>query len=83
MPTIVVADPRRAGGADVRQAIDAALARLDEQFPDVPRTAITSLFGDSYRTVVDVSGEPLVDKAEELTRLRLEMRTRHAAIERG
>jgi hypothetical protein len=64
----------------VRQAIDSALVRLSEQFPDVPRDAITSLFGDSYRVVVDVTGEPLVDKAEQLTRLRLEMRTRHPAM---
>lgn len=64
----------------VRQAIDAALARLNHEFPDVPHDAITSLFGDSYQLVVDVSGEPLVDKAEELTRLRLEVRTRHPAI---
>lgn len=63
----------------MREAIDAALARLDQQFPDVPHHAITSVFGDSYQVVVDVSGEPLVDKAEELARLRLEMRTRHPA----
>lgn len=66
----------------MRQAIDAALARLEEQFPDVPRDTIRSLFGDSYQTVVDVTGEPLVDKAEDLARLRLEIRTRHAAVER-
>ena len=64
----------------MRQAIDAALARLDLQFPDVPHDAITSLFGDSYQIVVGVTGEPLVNKAEELTRLRLEMRTRHPAM---
>ena len=64
----------------MRQAIEIALARLNRQFPDVPHDAVTSVFGDSYRLVVEVSGEPLVDKAEELTRLRLEMRTRHPAM---
>jgi hypothetical protein len=67
----------------VRQAIDAALERLNGQFPDVPHDAIRSVFGDSYRVVVDVAGEPLVDKAEELTCLRLEMRTRHPARSAG
>lgn len=64
----------------MRQAIDAALARLNQQFPDVPHDVITSLFGDSYQVVVGVTREPRVDKAEELTRLRLEMHTRHPAM---
>lgn len=63
----------------MKQAIDAALARLITQFPDVPHDVITSLFGDSYQVVVEATGAPLVDKAEELTRLRLEVRTRHPA----
>jgi hypothetical protein len=72
-----------ARAAPVREAIDRALTRLNAQFPDLPQDAIRSVFGDSYRLVVDVSGQPLVDKAEELTRLRLEMRTRHPAVEAG
>lgn len=56
-----------------------AVARLVSEFPDVPRDAIGSLLADSYRSVVGWTGRPLVDKAEDLTRLRLEVRTRHAA----
>jgi hypothetical protein len=63
----------------MKTAIDAALRHLLGQFPDVPPDVITSMFGDSYQVVVDTTGAPLVDKAEELTRLRLEVRTRHAA----
>lgn len=64
---------------DTEHELDRALARLCRQFPDVPRSAVASLLGDSYHTVVTASGEPRVDRAEELTRLRLEVRTRHPA----
>lgn len=64
----------------MRELVEAAIALLDHQFPDVPRDVITSMFADSYQVVVDATGEPLVGKAEELTRLRLEMRTRHPAL---
>lgn len=60
--------------------LDAALARLTRQFPDVPGEAVTALLGDSYQQVVEISGRPLVDKAEQLARLRLEVRTRHPAL---
>lgn len=63
----------------MRQAVEAALARLADEFPDVPHDVITSLFGDSYQVVVEATGAPLVGKAEELARLRLEVRTRHPA----
>jgi hypothetical protein len=59
--------------------LDSAAARLCAEFSDVPSAAVTSLLGDSYQLVVQTSGLPLVDKAEELTRLRLEVRTRHPA----
>ena len=60
--------------------MDGALTRLREQFPDVPADAVTSILGDSYQLVVSVSGQPLVGRAEDLARLRLEVRTRHPAI---
>lgn len=63
----------------MREALEAAIDLLTAQFPDVPHSVITSMLGDSYRTVVEVTGQPLVAKAEELTRLRLEIRTRHPA----
>lgn len=61
--------------------LDGAIARLREEFPDVPGDAVTSVMGDSYQLVVTVSGQPLIDRAEDLARLRLEVRTRHAAIQ--
>jgi hypothetical protein len=60
--------------------LDQALRRLCEQFPDVPADAVASVLGDSYQAVVEASGEPLVDKGEELARLRLEVRTGHPAV---
>lgn len=60
-------------------AIEAALRRLSAEFPDAPRDVITSLFTDSYLALVEVSRSALVAKTEELTRLRLEVRTRHPA----
>jgi hypothetical protein len=57
-----------------------ALHRLCAEFPDVPADAVASILGDSYQTVVEASGKPLVDKGEELARLRLEVRTGHAAL---
>lgn len=59
--------------------LDNALAQLADQFPDVPLDAIASMLGESYRVVVEASGRPLVDKAEQLARLRLEVRTRRPA----
>lgn len=60
--------------------LEPSLARLCRNFPGVPHDVIASVLGDSYRVVVEASGEPLVDKAEVLTRLRLEVRTRRPAI---
>ena len=57
--------------------LDDAATRLHHEFPDVPTDAIASILGDSYQLVVTVSGQPLVDRAEELARLRLEVRTGH------
>ena len=62
------------------ESIDAAIALLRAQFPDVPCDVVTSVFTDSFIVVVDAAGEPLVDKAEELARIRLELRTRHPAL---
>lgn len=61
-------------------ALADSLARLESGFPDVPRDVIAGLLGDSYLTVVNVAGEPLVDEAERLATLRLEVRTRHASL---
>jgi hypothetical protein len=60
--------------------LDEAMARLCGEFPDIPRDAVRSVLGDSYQSVVDAVGEPMIDKAEELTRLRLEVRTGHPAL---
>lgn len=59
--------------------LEAAIVHLVTQFPGVPRDAIVSIVGDSYRVIVEAVGSPLVDKAEELARLRLEVRTRTPA----
>jgi hypothetical protein len=56
-----------------------AVARLVAEFPDVPPDVVVSLLSDSYRSVIGWTERPLVDKAEDLTRLRLEVRTRHPA----
>ncbi|HVS68241.1 MAG TPA: hypothetical protein VHE56_06790 [Mycobacteriales bacterium] len=53
------------------------LRRLITGFPDVPPDVVTSILADSYITAVSVTGEPRVDRAEELAQLRLEVRTRH------
>jgi hypothetical protein len=60
-----------------------AVTRLCRQFPGTPRDAIRSVLGDSYLVVVDAAGRPDVDKAEELARLRLEVRTGRPAIVTG
>jgi len=57
-----------------------AAERLCRQFPGVPRDAVASLLGDSYRVVVEAAGAPEVGKAEELARLRLEIRTGRPAL---
>ena len=59
--------------------LDSAILRLVDEFPGVPADAVVSIVGDSYRVVVEATGEPLVEKAEELARLRLEVRTRAPA----
>ena len=56
-----------------------ALDRLCRQFPGLPRDVIVSVLGDSFQVVVDAADAPLVDKAEELARIRLEVRTGRAA----
>ncbi|HWC36388.1 MAG TPA: hypothetical protein VG650_16390 [Mycobacteriales bacterium] len=57
-----------------------ALVELCAQFPWVPRDVVASVLGDSYRTVVEARGVAMVGKAEELTRIRLEVRTHHPAL---
>lgn len=59
------------------QQLEASLHRLIAGFPDVPPDVVSSLLGDSYITVVRAAGRPLVDEAERLATLRLEVRTRH------
>lgn len=59
--------------------LDPVILRLVEEFPGVPHDAVASIVGDSYRLVVEACGEALVGKAEELARLRLEVRTRAPA----
>lgn len=53
------------------------LRRLTHGFPDVPRDVVASILTDAYIMTVNVTGEPRVDRAEELAQLRLEVRTRH------
>lgn len=57
-----------------------SVERLRREFPDAPRDVVTSMLADSYRTVVGVTDKPLVSKAEDLTRLRLEARMQHPAL---
>jgi hypothetical protein len=64
----------------VGEDLDGASRRLIRQFPDVPHDAVVSILGDAFRLVVEASGLPLTSKAEELARLRLEVRTRHPAL---
>ena len=58
---------------------DKALARLCAEFPELPQDVISSVLDDSLQTVVEASGQRLVQKGEELARIRLEVRTRHPA----
>ncbi|HVT21467.1 MAG TPA: hypothetical protein VHE57_08785 [Mycobacteriales bacterium] len=53
------------------------LRRLACGFPDVPHDVVASILTDAYILTVNVTGEPLVDRAEELAQVRLEVRTRH------
>lgn len=53
------------------------LRRLIAGFPDVPSDVVTSIMADAYILVVSVTGEPQVDRAEELAELRLEARVGH------
>jgi hypothetical protein len=57
------------------------LHRLALGFPDVPVDVVSSMLSDAYVLVVTACGEPRVDRAEELARLRLEVRTRHPMLE--
>jgi len=61
----------------VDRELGAPLQRLVAGFPDLPRDVISSILSDSYVKVVEASGMPQVDRAEELAQLRLEVRTRH------
>lgn len=65
--------------SELRDVVD----RLCREFPGVPRDAIASVLGDSYQVVVEAAGSPEVDKAEELARLRLEIRTGRPALVDG
>jgi hypothetical protein len=58
----------------------AALSRLTAQFPSESSDSISTLLCDSVRVVAKATGEPLVGKAEELARLRLETRTGAPAL---
>ncbi len=60
-------------GEDAIQ-VDEAVKRLAHDYPTVPWDAVVSLFSDSYRTVIEASGAPLVDRAEDLARMRLDIR---------
>ena len=62
-----------------RHELNQALGRLAHEFPDVPRDAVVSILGDSYQLVVEISHQPLVETAEQLAELRLEVRTGHPA----
>lgn len=55
--------------------LDSALVRLCLEFPGTPQDVVRSVLGDSYEVVVNATGQPLLDKVEELARLRLEVRT--------
>lgn len=59
--------------------LEVPVRRLCRQFPGVPRDAVASILGDSYRVVVEATGRPQVAAAERLACLRLEVRTRHPA----
>lgn len=56
------------------------MERLCRQFPGIPRDVVASVLGDSFQAVVDAVNAPMVDKAEELTRIRLEVRTGRPAL---
>ena len=68
-------------GRRVRGERDDVIERLVRQFPDVPGDVVASIFGDVFQVVVECTGLPLVGKAEEFARLRLEVRTRHPALD--
>lgn len=74
-----MADPNISAAASEQDRMTVSLARLGRQFPWVPRDTIASILGESYRLVVEASGRPLVDRAEELARIRLEIRTHRTA----
>ena len=54
--------------------LDAAVMRLSHDYPQVPHDAVVSMLGDCYAVVVEASGQPLVGKAEQLARMRLDIR---------
>ena len=60
-----------------RPELTGPLRRLTAGFPDVPAHAVASILSDAYVLVATATGEPRVDRAEELAQLRLEVRTRH------
>jgi len=62
------------------EGIEDAIDRLCMQFPDPGEEVIKSVYRDSLRLVTDMVGEPESDKAEEIARTRLEVRTRRPAI---
>lgn len=68
---------------DDQGRLEVVLRYLLLGFPDVPPDAITMMLGDSYLTVVTAAGKPLVDEAERLATLRLEVRTRHPSFAPG
>ena len=58
-------------------------ARLRAQFADIDEREIVRVLEDSYELEYATMGEPALDRAEQLARLRLEIRARHPALADG
>lgn len=62
------------------QRTAAAADRLSREFPDVAPATVREILTDSQRVVLGTLGVHDVDKAAELARLRIEVRTRTRAL---
>jgi hypothetical protein len=74
---------RPAGGLDDTfewSSLDPVCRRLHREFPGSARAEVLGVLTDSFRVVLDVVGAPDPEKTVELARLRLEVRTRAAAV---
>ena len=60
--------------ADDTAQIDAAVASLVREFRGVPHDTVVSMLTDAYQLVIDNAGAPLVERAVDLTRIRLELK---------